>query len=266
MGHWDQCTRGWFLHWQQLLQDAPFSSCSGRTLDSTTAQVPSPLSPLPSSLFPPPAPLWISFEECSNKKEQQVKQGVSPARHMLILNFKCCAESHTCKKLSLSYLYALPILVSLQLGGGSALEPLWHSGHNQSYVCISKPVWAVPERHLGWIILLASCFWQGKNEPETGDGPCCGRKKVLGLSLGLLLSWEMIWPGAVQQGCNSATWMGSACSFAFHVFSYSCSWLVYVDFKWTVAGIFWHQLEMRPLGVLEINWLNGWVPPDLEKR
>lgn len=53
-GDRDQCTWGLFLHWQQLLQAAPCSSCSGKTLDPTPAQV-------SSSLFPPPAPLWTSF-------------------------------------------------------------------------------------------------------------------------------------------------------------------------------------------------------------
>lgn len=53
-GDGDQCTWGWFLHWQQLLQAAPCSSCSGKTLDPTPAQV-------SSSLFPPPTPLWTSF-------------------------------------------------------------------------------------------------------------------------------------------------------------------------------------------------------------
>lgn len=93
--------------------------------------------------------------------------------------------------------FALPTLVSLELGAGSALEPLGHSDHNRSHVCIRQPAWAVPERHLGWIILLASCFWQGKKMPQRQMvDPAAEERRFwhcsfrAGLSLGLLISWE----------------------------------------------------------------------------
>lgn len=181
-------------------------------------------------------------EEFSNKK-RAVKQGDSPARRMLFLNFKRYVEGHTCKKL---HLLSLPWCLF-----NEELAQPWSHCDSQatiSHVCICKPTWAVPERHLGWIFLLSASGKVQMPQRQT-VGPAVEERRFwhlslrVGLSPGLLLSWGMICPWVLYN--KDATQPPEQDLFVlllFRFFSYSCSWLVYVDFKWTVSGTFWHHL------------------------